>query len=263
MPWFGHLLDVGRLVVAEEGGTVIGFAGLLDLGSCVALSDLFVRPDRQSHGVGAALLDEVLPGGRPQRHDGLRRPPRPRLVRPARDATALAGLLPVGHRRAGAARARGRRSPYGSWPSTSTTGRCRAMSRTTARSAPDRWPSTGRACGWARRWSSTAARSASSTPTPPRCWRRPSTTRTTPRPSCWPSSPTSSTRAPPASWSRCQDRTARWPRCSSGASPSPTWTRPARARTGCWPTRPATRCTASRAWRPRRRAAGRAQRRAG
>ena len=65
MPWFGHLLDVGRLVVAEEGGTVIGFAGLLDLGSCVALSDLFVRPDRQSQGVGAALLDEVLPSGRP------------------------------------------------------------------------------------------------------------------------------------------------------------------------------------------------------
>jgi GNAT superfamily N-acetyltransferase len=65
MPWFGHLLDVGRLVVAEERSEVIGFAGLLDLGSCVALSDLFVRPDRQSQGVGAALLDEVLPGERP------------------------------------------------------------------------------------------------------------------------------------------------------------------------------------------------------
>jgi GNAT superfamily N-acetyltransferase len=65
MPWFGHLLDVGRLVVAEEASAVIGFAGLLDLGSCVALSDLFVRPDRQSHGVGAALLDEILPAGRP------------------------------------------------------------------------------------------------------------------------------------------------------------------------------------------------------
>ena len=65
MPWFGHLRDVGRLVVAEEGDTVIAFAGLLDLGSCVALSDLFVRPDRQSHGIGAALLDQVLPDGRP------------------------------------------------------------------------------------------------------------------------------------------------------------------------------------------------------
>ena len=64
MPWFGHLLDVGRLVVAEERSAVVGFAGLLDLGCCVALSDLFVRPDRQSHGIGAALLDEVLPSGR-------------------------------------------------------------------------------------------------------------------------------------------------------------------------------------------------------
>ena len=65
MPWFGHLLDVGRLVVAERDGAVVGFAGVVDLGSCVALSDLFVRPERQSHGVGTALLDEVLPPGRP------------------------------------------------------------------------------------------------------------------------------------------------------------------------------------------------------
>jgi GNAT superfamily N-acetyltransferase len=64
MPWFGHLLDVGRLVVAEEGGAVVGFAGLLDHGSCVALSDLFVRPDFQSHGLGTALLDQILPAGR-------------------------------------------------------------------------------------------------------------------------------------------------------------------------------------------------------
>jgi GNAT superfamily N-acetyltransferase len=65
MPWFGHLLDVGRLVVADHDGAVIGFAGVVDLGSCVALSDLFVRPERQSDGVGAALLDEVLPPNRP------------------------------------------------------------------------------------------------------------------------------------------------------------------------------------------------------
>ena len=65
MPWFGHLLDVGRLVVADDGGAVIGFAGVVDLGSCVALSDLFVRPERQSDGVGTALLDDVLPPDRP------------------------------------------------------------------------------------------------------------------------------------------------------------------------------------------------------
>ena len=65
MPWFGHLLDVGRLVVAVDDGAVVGFAGLLDHGRCVALSDLFVRPERQSQGIGAALLDEVLPPDRP------------------------------------------------------------------------------------------------------------------------------------------------------------------------------------------------------
>jgi GNAT superfamily N-acetyltransferase len=64
MPWFSHLLDVGRLVLAEDGDEVVGFAGVVDLGSCVALSDLFVRPDRQSQGIGAALLDEVLPSDR-------------------------------------------------------------------------------------------------------------------------------------------------------------------------------------------------------
>jgi len=65
MPWFGHLQHVGRLVVADEAGAVIGFAGLLDHGTCVALSDLFIRPDHQSRGVGAALLHAILPAGRP------------------------------------------------------------------------------------------------------------------------------------------------------------------------------------------------------
>jgi GNAT superfamily N-acetyltransferase len=65
MPWFSHLLAVGRLVVAVEDDAVIGFAGLLDHGRCVALSDFFVDPDRQSHGIGRALLDEILPPARP------------------------------------------------------------------------------------------------------------------------------------------------------------------------------------------------------
>ena len=256
MPWFGHLLDVGRLVVAEERGAVVGFAGLLDLGSCVALSDLFVRPDRQSHGVGAALLDEVLPGGRPcvtmasadprAIASYARRGMRPRW--PAYYLSATAGQV----RRGPVA---GARRP-GAGPRRVRLAACRATCRTTARSVPDRWPSTGRACGWARRWSSTAARSASSTPTPPRCWRRPSTTRTMPRPSCWPSSPTSSKREPPASWSRCQGpHGALAPLLERGFAITDVDTACA-SEEGCWPTRPATRCTASHAWRPRRRAAG-------
>jgi GNAT superfamily N-acetyltransferase len=65
MPWFSHLLAVGRLVVAVDDGVVTGFAGLLDHGRCVALSDFFVDPARQSGGIGRALLDEILPPGRP------------------------------------------------------------------------------------------------------------------------------------------------------------------------------------------------------
>jgi GNAT superfamily N-acetyltransferase len=65
MPWFSHLLAVGRLVVAVDEGAVVGFAGLLDHRRCVALSDFFVEPNRQSHGIGRALLDEILPPDRP------------------------------------------------------------------------------------------------------------------------------------------------------------------------------------------------------
>jgi GNAT superfamily N-acetyltransferase len=65
MPWFDHLLEVGRLVVAVADGTVVGFAGALDHGRCVALSDLFVLPERQSQGIGTALLDGLLPRDRP------------------------------------------------------------------------------------------------------------------------------------------------------------------------------------------------------
>jgi GNAT superfamily N-acetyltransferase len=65
LPWFAHLLAVGRLVVAVDAGAVIGFAGIFDHGRCVALSDLFVEPTRQSEGIGGLLLDEILPAGRP------------------------------------------------------------------------------------------------------------------------------------------------------------------------------------------------------
>jgi GNAT superfamily N-acetyltransferase len=66
MPWFDHLLAVGRLLVAVDGASVVGFAGLLDHGRCVALSDLFVHPSRQSQGIGGALLDAILPADRPR-----------------------------------------------------------------------------------------------------------------------------------------------------------------------------------------------------
>ncbi len=65
MPWFTQLLAVGQLVVAVAGDTVVGFVGVVDHGSCVALSDLFVHPSWQSQGIGGALLDAVLPPDRP------------------------------------------------------------------------------------------------------------------------------------------------------------------------------------------------------
>jgi GNAT superfamily N-acetyltransferase len=62
-----HILAYGRLDVAvRAAGQVIGFAAALPVGAAVMLSDLFVLPDSQSAGIGAALLDSVL-GGSPER----------------------------------------------------------------------------------------------------------------------------------------------------------------------------------------------------
>jgi GNAT superfamily N-acetyltransferase len=87
MPWFAHLLGIGRLTVALEDNVVVGFAGAVDHGPCVALSDLFVHPAWQSQGVGNALLDAVLP------------PDRPRVTMASADPRAVAsyarrGILP-------------------------------------------------------------------------------------------------------------------------------------------------------------------------
>ena len=60
-PWLRHVLRTGTLLVAERDGAVIGFAGIIERGELVFLTDLFVAPETQSHGVGAALLAAVLP----------------------------------------------------------------------------------------------------------------------------------------------------------------------------------------------------------
>jgi hypothetical protein len=60
-PWLRHVLRAGTLLVAERDGAVIGFAGIIERGALVYLTDLFVAPERQSHGVGGALLDAILP----------------------------------------------------------------------------------------------------------------------------------------------------------------------------------------------------------
>src|SRR3712207_3291250 len=64
-----HLLatDPDRSWVALEGGRVVAFAAAFVRGDAWFLSDLFVDPDFQARGIGAALLDRVWGDGPPKR----------------------------------------------------------------------------------------------------------------------------------------------------------------------------------------------------
>jgi GNAT superfamily N-acetyltransferase len=57
--YFRHLVARGVVAVAEDGGSPVGFAAAVDTGRSRHLADLFVLPDRQSHGIGRRLLDAV------------------------------------------------------------------------------------------------------------------------------------------------------------------------------------------------------------
>src|SRR3954451_19364987 len=58
-----HVMATRRLLVAEEAGRLLGFAGLITRGEVSFLTDLFVRPALQSSSIGKALLHEILPAG--------------------------------------------------------------------------------------------------------------------------------------------------------------------------------------------------------
>lgn len=58
-----HVRETGRVLVAEQGGTIGGFAGLVTRGGVSFLTDLFVRPTLQSASLGRALLTAILPAG--------------------------------------------------------------------------------------------------------------------------------------------------------------------------------------------------------
>jgi GNAT superfamily N-acetyltransferase len=60
-PWLAHTLATGELLVAERSGVFLGFAGLTVRSGVAFLTDLFVRPDVQSGGVGQELLRAILP----------------------------------------------------------------------------------------------------------------------------------------------------------------------------------------------------------
>lgn len=48
-------------MVAEQDGELVGFAATLTRSDLVYLAELFVRPDRQSSGIGRALLTQLMP----------------------------------------------------------------------------------------------------------------------------------------------------------------------------------------------------------
>jgi GNAT superfamily N-acetyltransferase len=52
-------LAEGRTYVAEEDGSVVGFATWADAGGSVELEDLFVDPDYRRRGIAAALVGRI------------------------------------------------------------------------------------------------------------------------------------------------------------------------------------------------------------
>lgn len=60
--YFGFVLATGRLVVAVDGGEVVGLAGAVPADVATMVTDLFVDPSARVAGVGGALLEAVLSG---------------------------------------------------------------------------------------------------------------------------------------------------------------------------------------------------------
>jgi len=56
-----HVLQTGKLVVAEDGGQILAYAGAIMRGAISFLTDLFVQPTRQSGQLGKTLLQMALP----------------------------------------------------------------------------------------------------------------------------------------------------------------------------------------------------------
>jgi GNAT superfamily N-acetyltransferase len=54
----------GRLVVAIDDGTLVGYAGAVPVGAVTMISDLFVDPSAQQRGTGAMLAAAVVAGSR-------------------------------------------------------------------------------------------------------------------------------------------------------------------------------------------------------
>lgn len=59
-PLYGHELETGTLLVAEQGDGVIGFGASITRGERWFLADLFVVPEHHSSGAGRMLLDALV-----------------------------------------------------------------------------------------------------------------------------------------------------------------------------------------------------------
>lgn len=56
-----HVLRTGVVYVAERDDAIVAFAAAITRDNVAYLTDLFVRPDEQSSGIGQALLGHVMP----------------------------------------------------------------------------------------------------------------------------------------------------------------------------------------------------------
>ncbi len=57
--YLSHVAGRGRVAVTEDSGTVVGFAGVVDVRGVSFLTDLFVAPEHRDSGLGSALLGEL------------------------------------------------------------------------------------------------------------------------------------------------------------------------------------------------------------
>ena len=62
--WSGEAIVGGRVRVAVEDGTIVGFATTVPVDGGLELEDLFVEPDRMRRGIGRRLVQDVLDAAR-------------------------------------------------------------------------------------------------------------------------------------------------------------------------------------------------------
>src|SRR6187431_3159429 len=61
--WYLRIVRAeGRLLVAERGGRIVGYGGVVRAGDVAMVSDLFVAADARGAGVGGQLLTALLDG---------------------------------------------------------------------------------------------------------------------------------------------------------------------------------------------------------